>query len=370
MTPFVHLHCHSDFSLLDGASSIDALVAKAKTLSMPWLALTDHGNMFGALAFYKECRARGVQPILGSEVYTAPGSRLEKAGTEKGVRHHHLVLLARNLTGYTNLLTLSSLGYTEGFYYKPRIDDELLERHHEGLIALSACLAGDIPAAILNGQHEEARARARYYRELFGPDGFYLEVQDHGIPEQAVVNREIVKIARESGIPIAATNDIHYTEKEDARAQDVLICIGTGKKVSEGSRMKFEHPEFYFKSGDEMARVFSGLPEAVSNTVRIARVLLARAARASAPVSRLRGSPGHTPEGYLTELARKGLSERFSPVPEGASKRLEYELSIITSMGFTGYFLIVWDFIHFAKEQGIAVGPGRDRGRDPLWPTA
>ncbi|MGA2642931.1 MAG: DNA polymerase III subunit alpha, partial [Spirochaetia bacterium] len=366
MTPFVHLHCHSDFSLLDGASSIDALVGRAKSLEMPALALTDHGNMFGALAFYKECRARGVQPILGSEVYKAPGSRREKSGTEKGARHHHLVLLVRNFAGYSNLLALSSLGYTEGFYYKPRIDDELLERHHEGLIALSGCLAGEIPAAILNGQHEEARARARHYRELFGPDGFYLEVQDHGIPEQAVVNREIVKIARETGIPLAATNDIHYTEKEDARAQDVLICIGTGKKVSEGSRMKFEHPEFSFKSGDEMARIFSGLPEAISNTVRIAEScsLELPVLRPQFPVYEV--PPGHTPEGYLVELARKGLSERFSPVPEAAAKRLEYELSVINAMGFTGYFLIVWDFIHFAKEQGIAVGPGRGSGAGSL----
>ena len=366
MTPFAHLHCHSDFSLLDGASSIDALVARAKALGMPSLALTDHGNMFGALAFYKECRAQGVKPILGSEVYVAPGSRLEKSGTEKGVRHRHMVLLARNLTGYSNLLILSSLGYTEGFYYKPRIDDELLERHHEGLIALSACLAGDIPQAILNNQHAEARVRAQHYRDLFGPDSFYLEVQNHGIPEQAVVNREIVRISKETGIPIVATNDIHYTLKEDARAQDVLICIGTGKKVSEGSRMKFEHPEFYFKSGDEMAAIFPDLPEAISNTVRIAESCNVElpALRPQFPIYEV--PPGHAPDGYLTELARKGLAERFSPVPPEAAKRLEYELSIITSMGFTGYFLIVWDFIHFAKENGIAVGPGRGSGAGSL----
>jgi DNA polymerase-3 subunit alpha len=366
VTPFVHLHCHSDFSLLDGASSIDALVSRAKSLEMTSLALTDHGNMFGSLAFYKECRARGVRPIIGSEVYIAPGSRLEKSGTEKGARHHHLVLLARSVTGYQNLIALSSLGYTEGFYYKPRVDDELLARHHEGLIALSACLAGDIPAAILNGQHQEARARAQHYRELFGPDGFFLEVQDHGIPEQAVVNREILKIARETGIPIAATNDIHYTDRSDARAHDVLICIGTGKKVSEGSRMKFEHPEFYFKSGDEMARLFSGLPEAISNTVRIAEScsLELPALRPQFPLYEV--PAGRTPEDYLAELARRGLAERFSPVPETAAKRLEYELSVIISMGFTGYFLIVWDFIHFAKEQGIAVGPGRGSGAGSL----
>ena len=290
MTPFVHLHCHSDYSLLDGASSIEALVAKAKSLGMTRLALTDHGNMFGALAFYKECRAQGLVPIIGSEFYKAPGRRQEKSGSEKGTRHHHLVLLARDAAGYRNLLALSSLGYTEGFYYKPRIDDELLERHREGLIALSACLAGDIPAAILDGRPDEARARAQYYRELFGPDGFFLEMQDHGIPEQAVVNRELVRLSRETGIPLVATNDIHYTERGDARAQDVLICIGTGKKVSEGKRMKFEHPEFYFKSGDEMARLFAEVPRGPGQHPADRRVMRARNTGAPAAVPRVRGS--------------------------------------------------------------------------------
>ena len=366
MTPFVHLHCHSDFSLLDGASSIDALVARARELGMMHLALTDHGNMFGSLAFSKECRKEGIVPIIGSEFYKAPGSRHEKSGSEKGTRHHHLVLLARNAAGYANLLQLSSQGYTEGFYYKPRIDDELLEKHHEGLIALSACLAGDIPASILEGRHGEARKRAGYYRELFGSDGFYLEVQDHGIPEQRTVNREIVRISRETGIPLAATNDIHYTSREDARAHDVLICIGTGKKVSEGKRMKFEHPEFYFKSGDEMAQVFAELPEAVSNTVKIAEtcILDLQPQRPQFPLYEV--PAGQTPEGFLTDLARKGLAQRFSPVPAEAARRLEYELSIITSMGFTGYFLIVWDFIDYAKSHGIAVGPGRGSGAGSL----
>ncbi|HTZ50905.1 MAG TPA: DNA polymerase III subunit alpha [Spirochaetia bacterium] len=366
MTPFVHLHCHSDFSLLDGASSVDTLVAKAGALSMPALALTDHGNMFGSLAFYKECRKQGIKPIVGTEAYVATGPRTEKSGTEKGARSHHLVLLARNLAGYRNLMALSSLGYTEGFYYKPRIDEEVLARHHEGLICLSACLAGDIPAAILNGQAAQARQTAQRYREIFGADSFYLEVQDHGIPEQAVVNRELVAMARETGIPLVATNDIHYTERDDARAQDVLICIGTGKKVSEGSRMKFDFPEFYFKSGDEMARIFAEIPEAVSNTVRIAEMcaLELPALRPQFPVYEV--PAGTTPEAYLTDLARKGLAERFSPVPPEAAKRLEYELGVITSMGFTGYFLIVWDFIHFAKQSGIAVGPGRGSGAGSL----
>ncbi len=366
VTPFVHLHCHSDFSLLDGASSIEALVARAKELGMSHLALTDHGNMFGSFAFYKECRKAGIVPIIGSEFYKAPRSRSEKSGSEKGTRHNHLVLLARSLKGYENLLVLSSLGYTEGFYYKPRIDDELLERHHEGLIALSACLAGDIPAAILNGQPSEARTRALYYRELFGPDGFYLELQDHGIPEQALVNKELVKLSHETGIPLVATNDVHYTRREDARAQDVLICIGTGKKVSEGKRMKFEHPEFYFKSGDEMAGVFVELPEAISNTVQIAQACAVEIPSLSPQFPVYEVPSDTTPEGYLADLARKGLAERFDPVPPETAKRLEYELSIITSMGFTGYFLIVWDFIHYAKENGIAVGPGRGSGAGSL----
>jgi DNA polymerase-3 subunit alpha len=341
-------------------------VSKAKSLGMSHLALTDHGNMFGTMAFYKECRKQGITPIIGSEFYKAPGSRTDKSGSEKGTRHNHFVLLARNATGYANLMALSSLGYTEGFYYKPRIDDELLEKYHEGIIALSACLAGDIPQAILNGQMEVAKKRALYYRDLFGPDGFYLEVQYHGIAEQAIVNKAIVALSRETGIPLVATNDIHYTDRDDARAQDVLICIGTGKKVSDGSRMKFEHPEFYFKSGDEMAAVFPELPDAISNTVKIAEACKVDlpALRPQFPIYEV--PSGYTPESYLTELARTGLAERFNPVPEEASKRLEFELSIVTSMGFTGYFLIVWDFIHYAKENGIAVGPGRGSGAGSL----
>jgi DNA polymerase-3 subunit alpha len=366
VTPFVHLHCHSDFSLLDGASSIKTLVARAKSLGMTHLALTDHGNMFGVLPFYKECRKQEIVPIIGTEVYRAPGSRLDKSGSEKGNRYNHLVLLARNAAGYANLLQLSSLGYTEGFYYKPRVDDELLAKHHEGLIALSACLAGDIPAAILDGQHEEARARALFYRDLFGPDGFYLELQNHGISEQAVVNAEIVRIGRETGIPLVATNDLHYTDREDARAQDVLICIGTGKKLSDGKRLKFEHPEFYCKSGDEMAALFPGQPEAVANSVKIARMCDLSIAVMEPQFPLYEVPAAFTPDAYLTDLARTGLAERYNPVPPEASQRLEYELSVVTSMGFTGYFLIVWDFIHFAKENGIAVGPGRGSGAGSL----
>ncbi len=366
MTPFVHLHCHSDFSLLDGASSVESLVAKAAETGMGALALTDHGNMFGAIKFFKECRKKGVAPIIGCELYVAPGSRREKTGSEKSVRYYHLVLLAKDMTGYKNLLILSSLGYTEGFYYKPRIDDEALERHHEGLIALSACLAGEIPSAIVDGRPGEAREKALRYRDLFGADSFYLELQDHGIPDQKTVNEALARMSRETGIPLVATNDIHYTERGDARAQDILICIGTNKKLAEGKRLKFEHPDFYFKTGDEMAERFREYPEAVANTLTIAKrcTLEIHPLKPQFPVYAV--PEGYTPDGYLAKLARSGLRERFNPVPEAAAKRLEFELSVITSMGFTGYFLIVWDFIHYAKEHGIAVGPGRGSGAGSL----
>ena len=362
MVPFVHLHCHSDFSLLDGASSIDSLVARAREFGMDRLALTDHGNMFGAMKFLKACRADGlppVHPIVGCEVYLAPGSRHEKAGAEKTVRHYHLLLLAKSEQGYRNLMALSSLGYTEGFYYKPRIDDELLERYREGLVCLTACLGGDIPSLLLEGRADEARTRALRYRELFGPDGFWLELQDHGIPEQKTVNRGLVELSKATGIPLVATNDVHYTRREDARAQDILICIGTGKKVSEGRRMKFEFPEFYFKSPDEMSRIFAEVPDAVANTVRVAELCEFEVPQPGPEFPVYEVPPGRTAEQHLTELARSGLEERYRPVPPEARQRLDYELSVITSMGFTGYFLIVWDFIHFAKERGIPVGPGR-----------
>jgi DNA polymerase-3 subunit alpha len=370
LVPFVHLHCHSDYSLLDGASSIDSLVARARELGMDRLALTDHGNMFAAMRFLKACRgSEGVppiRPIIGCEVYLAPGSRHEKSGSEKTARYRHLVLLARNEQGYRNLMALSSLGYTEGFYYKPRVDDELLERHREGLVCLTACLSGDIPALILEGRTDEARARALRYRELFGPDGFWLELQDHGIPEQKTANRALVELSRATGIPLVATNDVHYTRREDARAQDILICIGTNKKVSEGRRMKFEFPEFSFKSAEEMARIFVELPEAVANTVHVAELCGLEVPQPGPEFPVYEVPAGRTPEQELAELAHRGLAERYQPVPPEARRRLDYELAVITSMGFTGYFLIVWDFIHFAKERGIPVGPGRGSGAGSL----
>jgi DNA polymerase-3 subunit alpha len=356
MSDFVHLHNHSDFSLLDGAASVERLVAKAKALKMPALALTDHGNMFGALKFYLECRKQGIKPIIGSEFYVAPGSRFHKSAAEGGARYHHLVLLAKDVQGYQNLLKLSTRSYLEGFYYKPRIDDELLQQHSRGLIALSGCMAGEIPRLILDGQMDAARDKALFYTELFGRGNFYLEAQNQGIPEQKTVLAGLSELSRQTGVPIVATNDIHYTDKEDAYAQDVLICVGTGKKVSEGKRLKFAYPEFYFKSRKEMSDALPEFPDALSNTVLIAETCNLEIPLPGPRLPHYRVSQGYTLESYLSELAHRGLAERYAEPSREIRERLEYELSVINSMGYTGYFLIVWDFIHFARENGIPVG--------------
>ena len=366
MSDFVHLHNHSDFSLLDGAASIESLVAKAKALDMSALALTDHGNMFGALKFYLECRRQEIKPIIGSEFYVAPGSRFSKSAVEGTARYYHIVLLAKDVTGYQNLLKLSSLSYVEGFYYKPRIDDELLQLHHQGLIALSGCMGGEIPRLVLDGQMEAARDKALFYDQLFGRGSFYLEVQNQGIPEQQTIARGLQELARQTGIPMVATNDIHYTDKEDAYAQDVLICIGTGKKVSEGRRLKFAYPEFYFKSQEEMARALPEFPESLKNTRVIADMCNLEIPLPGPLLPHYEVPSGYTLESYLSELARQGLQERYPEASQVIRERLDYELSVINSMGYTGYFLIVWDFIHFAQENGIPVGPGRGSGAGSL----
>jgi DNA polymerase-3 subunit alpha len=366
MSDFVHLHNHSDFSLLDGAASIESLVAKAKALNMNALALTDHGNMFGAPKFYLECRKQEIKPIIGSEFYVAPGSRFAKSGSEGTARYYHIVLLAKDVIGYQNLLKLSSLSYVEGFYYKPRIDDELLQLYNQGLIALSGCMAGQIPRLILDGQLEAAHDKARFYDQLFGRGSFYLEIQNQGIPEQLTIAGGLQQLARQTGIPLVATNDIHYTDKEDAYAQDALICIGTGKKVSEGKRLKFAYPEFYFKSQEEMARALPEFPESLRNTRVIADMCNLEIPLPGPLLPHYEVPQGYTLESYLSELAHRGLGERY-PAPSGEIReRLDYELSVINSMGYTGYFLIVWDFIHFARENGIPVGPGRGSGAGSL----
>jgi DNA polymerase-3 subunit alpha len=366
MSEFIHLHNHSDYSLLDGAAAVEGLVAKARQAGMPALALTDHGNMFGVPRFFRECRKQDVKPIIGSEFYLAPESRHDKSGSEGLARYYHLLLLAENEQGYKNLLKLSSLAYTEGFYYKPRIDDELLKDHHQGLIALSGCLGGELPRLILEGRTSQARERAGWYSELFGKGNYYLELQDHGIPEQRTVIRELTQLARETGLPLVATNDIHYLDKEDALAQDVLICIGTGKKLSEEKRLKFEYPEFYFKSQAEMERLFSGLPEALANTVVIAERCNLEIPMPGPLLPRYRVPEGYSLEEYLSKIARDNLPGRYEQLTPEIRERLEYELSVINSMGYTGYFLIVWDFIRFARENHIPVGPGRGSGAGSL----
>ncbi len=363
MSGFVHLHNHTDFSLLDGAANIKKLVAKAADMGMKALAITDHGNMFGVLKFYNTCKANGIKPIIGCEFYVAPDSRWEKKGTEQRNRSYHLLVLARNVEGYKNLMELSSRAYTEGFYYKPRIDDEILMQYSEGLIGASACLAGEIPQLILSGNMEGAERKTRYYRDLFGEGNFYLELQDHGIPEQKRVNEALVELSGTTGIPLIATNDIHYINREDAGAQDILICIGTNKKRNQTDRLKFESDQFYLKSEEEMRQLFHYAPEALSNTAGIAERCNLEIPQPG-PILPHYDIPDSfdSLESYLHHLTMEGLKERYSPVTTEHINRAKYELDIINSMGFPGYFLIVWDFIDFARKNGIPVGPGRGSG--------
>jgi DNA polymerase-3 subunit alpha len=363
MTDFVHLHVHSDYSLLDGAAPVGGLAAKAAELGMKHLAITDHGNMFGVLKFKKACEKKGVHPIIGSEFYMAPGSRFERKGNESGNKYYHLVLLASGEEGYRNLMRLSSYSYIEGFYYKPRIDKELLERYSQGLIGLSACLAGEIPSLILGGKLKEAENRARWFRDILGEENFYLELQDHRLPEQKQVNPAIAEIARRTGIPLVATNDIHYLERTDAPFQDILLCVSTKKLRSETKRMRFATDEFYFKTGDEMAALFPEYPEAVSNTLRIAERCKTRIPKPGPLLPDFEIPSGYvSTDDYLRRLAMEGLEKRYPGRIEEVRERAEYELNVIIKMGFTGYYLIVADFINWAKERNIPVGPGRGSG--------
>ncbi|MDR2486166.1 MAG: DNA polymerase III subunit alpha [Treponema sp.] len=363
MTDFVHLHVHTDFSLLDGAASAENLAEKAASLGMKHLAITDHGNMFGVLKFRDACEKRGIHPIIGSEFYMAPGSRFDKSGSEYGNKYYHLILLAKNAAGYQTLIKLSSYSYTEGFYYKPRIDDGLLVKYHDGLIGLSACVSGEIPSLILDGQTEAAEKRALWFRDLFGSDSFYLELQDHKLPIQKKANQGVLEISKRTGIPLVVTNDIHYLEREDAQAQDILLCISTQKKRDDEKRMRFDSQEFYFKTGDEMAALFPDCPEALSNTVRIAEQCKTEIPKPG-PLLPDFNIPEGFPDtaAYLRHLTFKGLEKRYPDRVEEVRDRAEYELDVIIKMGFTGYFLIVADFINWAKERDIPVGPGRGSG--------
>ncbi len=360
---FVHLHIHTQYSLLDGANKIDDLVKKAREYGMPALAITDHGNMFGAIEFYQKAEKAGIKPIIGCETYIARGSRLDKTSNGPSEAAYHLVLLARNIDGYRNLMRLVSSGYTEGFYYKPRIDKEMLAQYSGGLIGLSACLKGEIPSKLLAGDKEGARLAALEYKHMLGPENFYLELQDNGLEEQRRVNEMLVELAEETHTPLVATSDCHYFRREDAKAHEALLCIQTGKTMSDPSRMRFTTEEFYFKSPDEMRSAFEFYPEALANTVKIAERCNLQLAFDQYHLPNYEVPEEYTKESYLEKVAKEGLLRRLKSVPPEKHKtyrdRFAIELKIIESMGFPGYFLVVWDFIRYAKENKIPVGPGR-----------
>ncbi len=362
---FVHLHLHTEYSLLDGACRIDRLFDAAKKLGQSSVAITDHGVMYGVLEFYKRAKSAGIKPIIGCEVYVAPESRFDKRKIgDKS--YHHLILLCKNNKGYENLIKLVSLGFTDGFYTRPRIDKELLKSHSEGLICLSACLAGEIPTEILYGNYEKAKEAAVFYRDLFGKDNYFLELQDHGIKEQLLVNRELKKIASEIGVGLVATNDVHYINKNDSEMQNVLLAIGTGKKLGDEDLMSFKTEEFYLKSGEQMYKLFSDCPEAILNTLKIADSCNVEFEfhKLKLPVFDI-GNQNHTE--YLREKSFEGLKRYYGENPEkSVIDRLNYELGIIDKMGFVDYFLIVQDYVAYAKKSGIPVGPGRGSGAGSL----
>ena len=356
---FTHLHVHTEYSLLDGSSKIEELVARAKELGMNSLAITDHGVMYGAVAFYKAAKAAGIKPILGSEVYVAPGSRFDREAGGGKDKYYHLVLLAENDTGYHNLMKIVSKGFVDGFYYKPRVDYEVLERYHEGIICLSACLAGEVPRYLARGLYDKAREAALRYEGIFGKGNFFLELQDHGIPAQKMVNQGLLCLSRELGIDLVATNDIHYTFDSDVDAHDILLCIQTGKKVADENRMRYEGGQYYCKSEEEMRRLFPYAQEAIDNTQKIADRCDVEIEFGVTKLPRYEVPEGYDSWGYLNHLCDEGLKMRYPEDDGTLKKRLDYELDVIHTMGYVDYFLIVWDFIHFAKSHGISVGPGR-----------
>lgn len=355
---FCHLHTHTEYSLLDGEASIKKLVARVKELGMDSCAITDHGSMYGVVDFYREAKAQGIHPIIGCEVYMAPRSRFDKVHDIDN-KTSHLILLAENQKGYKNLIKLVSAGYIDGFYYKPRIDFEMLKEHSEGIIALSACIAGEVPKALLRGDYDEAKKIALKYAEVLGKDNYFLEIQDHGLSEQKRIIPDMLRLSEETGIGLVATNDIHYLKKEDAKYQDVLMCIQMEKKVDDPDRMKFETEEFYIKSPEEMMSLFEYVPQAIENTEKIAKRCNVDFDFGTRHLPAYAVPDGKDAFEYLRELCQSGLEKRYSPVSDELQKRLDYELGVIKSMGFVDYFLIVWDFIHFAKNNGVMVGPGR-----------
>ncbi len=356
---FTHLHVHTEYSLLDGSNKIKEYVDRVKALGMDSAAITDHGVMYGVIDFYRAARAAGINPILGCEVYVAPGSRFDREAGSGDDRYYHLVLLAENNQGYSNLMKIVSKGFVEGFYYKPRVDLSLLEKYHEGIIALSACLAGEVARFLTRGMYEDAKKAALRYQDIFGKGNFFLELQDHGIPEQQNVNQQLLKMHRETGIELVATNDVHYTLAEDAQPHDVLLCLQTGKKLADEDRMRYEGGQYYVKSPEEMERLFPYAPEALENTHKIAQRCHVEIEFGVTKLPKFDVPEGYTSWEYLNELCFKGLEERYQPVTEELKERLNYELSTIRNMGYVDYFLIVWDFIKYARDHDIMVGPGR-----------
>ncbi len=356
---FTHLHVHTKYSLLDGSCKIEELVARAKELGMEHLAITDHGNMYGVIDFYRAARAAGINPVIGCEVYVAPNSRFDRESSKGEERYHHLVLLAENNQGYSNLMKIVSKGFTEGFYYKPRVDAEVLKEYHQGIIALSACLAGAVASNLRYGRYEEAKQEALKLADIFGEGNFFLELQDHGIPEQKTVNQGLIRMSRETGLELVATNDVHYIMAEDAQAHDILLCIQTQKKVKDEDRMRYEGGQYFLKSEEEMLELFPYAREALDNTTRIARRCHVEIEFGKYKLPQYDVPEGYDAWEYLYHLCQEGLKQRYGELRPDLLERMEYELNTIRTMGFIDYFLIVWDFIKYAKDHGISVGPGR-----------
>ena len=356
---FAHLYVHTEFSLLDGSNKIKEYVSRVKELGMNSAAITDHGVMYGVIDFYREAKKQGINPILGCEVYVAPNSRFDREITGGDDRYYHLVLLAENEEGYANLTKIVSKGFVEGYYYKPRVDKELLRKYHKGIIALSACLAGEVARFLTKGLYEEAKKTALEYQEIFGEGNFFLELQDHGIPEQGLVNQQLFKMSEETGIELVATNDIHYTYAEDAKPHDILLCIQTGKKLSDENRMRYDGGQYYVKSEEEMLRLFPYAKQALENTQKIADRCHVEIEFGVTKLPKYDVPDGYTSWEYLQKLCYEGLEKRYGDPSEELKNRLSYELETIHQMGYVDYFLIVWDFIKYAKDHGISVGPGR-----------
>ena len=356
---FTHLHVHTEYSLLDGSCKIKELIGRAKELGMKNLAITDHGNMYGVIDFYRAAKDAGINPVIGCEVYVAPGSRFDREVSKGEERYNHLVLLAENNQGYANLMKIVSLGFTEGFYYKPRVDYEVLEKYHEGIIALSACLAGVVASNLHRGMYEQAKKEVLRLSGIFGPEHFYLEMQDHGIADQQTVNQGLLRMSQETGLALVATNDVHYIMDTDAEAHDILLCIQTKKLVKDQDRMRYEGGQYYLKSEDEMKQLFPYALQALENTEKIASRCHVEITFGEYKLPQFDVPQGYTAEAYLEKLCREGLASRYGGQAALHGERLEKEMEVIRTMGFVDYFLIVWDFIRFARERGISVGPGR-----------